>query len=223
MSFRFLDLALAGQGRVLFVTGEAGRGKTALIQEFVRLALEKEIALAVAGGNCNAYSGVGDPYLPFREILGLLTGDVEARLMAGGITQTQAQRLWNLKPYTIQTLLKTGPDLIDTVISGSDLVARTRAEASGGASRQIQLEEVVARKVAERGTARLFAQWNRHHERCGLLPGQGAALSGERIETAGEVNPGRLPSGSDRSRHGADPMVDRRACIRDLARLFAGA
>ncbi len=34
----FLDLALAGQGRVVFVTGEAGSGKTALIQEFSRVA-----------------------------------------------------------------------------------------------------------------------------------------------------------------------------------------
>jgi len=36
----YLDLALAGHGRVVFVTGEAGSGKTALIQEFTRRAQE---------------------------------------------------------------------------------------------------------------------------------------------------------------------------------------
>jgi hypothetical protein len=35
------------------------------------------IALPVATGNCNPYSGVGDPYLPFRGALGMLTGAVE--------------------------------------------------------------------------------------------------------------------------------------------------
>jgi len=34
-------------------------------------------------GECNAQTGIGDPYLPFREVLGLLTGDVEARLARG--------------------------------------------------------------------------------------------------------------------------------------------
>jgi hypothetical protein len=41
------------------------------------------MGLIVAGGNCNAYTGRGDPYLPFREILELLTGHVEARWAAG--------------------------------------------------------------------------------------------------------------------------------------------
>ncbi|NIP78802.1 MAG: hypothetical protein GWM90_06220, partial [Gemmatimonadetes bacterium] len=63
--------ALAGQGQVVFVTGGPGRGKTALMREFARRAMEVHPDLLVAGGNCNAYSGVGDPYLPFREVLGM--------------------------------------------------------------------------------------------------------------------------------------------------------
>jgi len=65
---RFLKLALAGQGRVAFVTGEAGSGKTTLVQEFARRAQDAHADLRVASGNCNAYTGIGDPYLPFREI-----------------------------------------------------------------------------------------------------------------------------------------------------------
>jgi hypothetical protein len=65
------ELALASNGRVVFIIGEAGSGKTTLIQEFTRRAQELHPDLIVASGNCNAYTGVGDPYLPFREILGL--------------------------------------------------------------------------------------------------------------------------------------------------------
>ncbi len=56
------------------------------MDEFARRAMEAHPDLLVATGNCNAYSGVGDPYLPFREVLAMLTGDVEARWAAGAIT-----------------------------------------------------------------------------------------------------------------------------------------
>ena len=52
----------------------------------------------VATGNCNAYTGLGDPYLPFLEILGLLTADVEARLAAGAIDPEQVRRLQQFFP-----------------------------------------------------------------------------------------------------------------------------
>jgi predicted Ser/Thr protein kinase len=90
----FLERALEGQGRVAFVTGGPGRGKTALLDAFARRAMEAHPELLVAGGTCNAYSGVGDAYLPFREVLSLLTGEVEARWAAGAIGREQARRLW---------------------------------------------------------------------------------------------------------------------------------
>ena len=74
-----LDEALIGRGKVVFVTGHAGSGKTALIQEFARRAQAAHPDLVSAGGHGNAHTGVGDPYLPFREMLGLLTGDVQAQ------------------------------------------------------------------------------------------------------------------------------------------------
>ena len=63
---RFLDRALAGQGQVAFVTGEAGSGKTALVTEFARRAQDAHPDVLVAIGNCNAQTGLGDPYLPFQ-------------------------------------------------------------------------------------------------------------------------------------------------------------
>ena len=82
----YLQAAVAGNGRVIFVTGEAGHGKTALLAEFAARAQAAQPELIVACGYCNAYAGLGDPYLPFRDVMDLLIGHVEALLAAGAIT-----------------------------------------------------------------------------------------------------------------------------------------
>ena len=75
----FLELALSNQGRVIFITGETGSGKTALIHEFTQRAQDAHADLIAARGNCNADTGIGVPYLPFREVLYMLTREVEFR------------------------------------------------------------------------------------------------------------------------------------------------
>mgnify|MGYP001072898135 CR=1 FL=1 len=75
------------------ITGGPGQGKTALLNEFARRSLDRHRSLLVARGNCSAYAGVGDPYLPFRNVLVMLTGDVEARWAARAITADHARRL----------------------------------------------------------------------------------------------------------------------------------
>ncbi len=120
----FLDEALAGHGQVVFVTGGPGRGKTALLAEFGRRAMGAHSDLLVASGNCNAYSGVGDPYLPFRDVMAMLTGDVEARWLAGAVSATQAHRLWNALPSAIQSLLYHGPHVTGPLVAGQALLSR---------------------------------------------------------------------------------------------------
>ena len=119
-----LDETLAGHGRVVFVTGGPGRGKTALLAEFGRRATEAHANLLVASGNCNAYSGVGDPYLPFREVMVVLTGDVEARWLAGTVTTTQARRVWDALPVAIQSLLRYGPSVTGPLVGEQALLSR---------------------------------------------------------------------------------------------------
>ncbi|NIN65157.1 MAG: AAA family ATPase, partial [Anaerolineae bacterium] len=104
----FLDRTLAGQSQVVFVTGEAGSGKTALVTEFARRAQDARTDLLVAIGNCNAQTGIGDPYLPFREVLGLLTGDVEAKLAQGAISKENAGRLRGFLRISGQALVEVG-------------------------------------------------------------------------------------------------------------------
>jgi predicted ATPase len=90
--------ALDGHGRVVFVTGEAGCGKTALLAEFAHRAQAARAELIVASGACNAFAGIGDPYLPFREVMGMLSGDMEAHWAAGLISREHARRLWQMLP-----------------------------------------------------------------------------------------------------------------------------
>jgi DNA-binding SARP family transcriptional activator len=165
-----LDLALAGQGQVAFVVGEAGSGKTALLQEFSRRAQRTHADLLVALGKGNAYTGAGDPYLPFRQALGLLTGDVEALWSAGVLDREYALRLWNTLPAAVQALVEAGPDLVDTLIPGHSLLERAAACAQwlGGvdAGWLAQLEDLLARKAAAPAAAgpqqqNLFEQYSR--------------------------------------------------------------
>ena len=46
----YLERSISGKGQVVFITGEAGSGKTALIQEFARQAQESHSDLIVATG-----------------------------------------------------------------------------------------------------------------------------------------------------------------------------
>ena len=149
----FLDAALAGRGKVVFITGEAGCGKTALIQEFARRAQTAHAGLVIAWGHGNAHTGIGDPYLPFREVLGLLTGDVEAWWAASAMTGEQARRLWHLLPLTVQALVRVGPDLVDLFVPGAPLAERARAitPRPAGSVWLTQLEKLVARKATVPG------------------------------------------------------------------------
>jgi DNA-binding SARP family transcriptional activator/Flp pilus assembly protein TadD len=140
----FLQGALVGEGRVVFVTGGPGRGKTALVEAFARHAMERHPDLLVASGNCNAYSGVGDPYLPFRDVLAMLSGDVEARWDAGTITRDHAQRLWEALPLVVRALLEHGPDLLDVLVPGEALLSRAMITEHAGAPSLTRLREQVS-------------------------------------------------------------------------------
>lgn len=142
----FLQATLGCQGRVVFVTGDAGQGKTAMLQEFARRAQVAHPDLIVAGGSGNAHIGPGDPYRPFREILGLLTGDVEASYASGMISQDHARRLWSLLPLAVQALLEAGPDLIDTLLPGPALLRRAVAFGPTGRDWLPRLEKLVKRQ-----------------------------------------------------------------------------
>jgi DNA-binding winged helix-turn-helix (wHTH) protein/tetratricopeptide (TPR) repeat protein len=73
---KLLGGAVAGRGRLVFVSGEPGQGKTSLSNEFLRRAGGTHPQLIMARGHCIEQYGSSEAYLPILEAFGvLLKGD----------------------------------------------------------------------------------------------------------------------------------------------------
>jgi tetratricopeptide (TPR) repeat protein len=72
-----LARALRGERQVVFVTGEPGAGKTALVEHFVADAARR-VALASTGGQCLEHVCAAEPYMPVLEAIGRLAKDSRA-------------------------------------------------------------------------------------------------------------------------------------------------
>ncbi|HSF83597.1 MAG TPA: AAA family ATPase, partial [Anaerolineales bacterium] len=119
----FLRNAVEGKGRVAFITGEAGSGKTALLQEFTRRSLAAHHQLLCSWGSCTACFGTGDPYQPFREIINILSGNYRLLASIFSVSQVHVQRLWNALPVVLQTLVARGPHLLPVLIDRNNLIS----------------------------------------------------------------------------------------------------
>jgi ABC-type oligopeptide transport system substrate-binding subunit/DNA-binding SARP family transcriptional activator len=125
-----LESARDGRGQVRFVIGGAGRGKTALVTNFARLAQEADPDLLIISGYCYGPAGFGDLYHPFRQALAQLSGDVTGRIGGTLVNREQARRLWAAMPLTVPALVTEAPDLVETFVPGSGL--RHRAATFAG-------------------------------------------------------------------------------------------
>ena len=67
----WLEQALNGQRQLVFVTGEPGIGKTALVEALLA-GIGEGGALRIGRGQCVEQHGAGEPYLPVLEALGRL-------------------------------------------------------------------------------------------------------------------------------------------------------
>ncbi len=106
-----LEAVLDGEGRIVFITGEAGQGKTSLMAEFASRSLAHIPELVVAASSCHALLGVSDPYLPFRELVAMLSGDWQRPWPGGEIPAALARRLLALAPQTAQAIAAHARDL----------------------------------------------------------------------------------------------------------------
>jgi predicted ATPase len=229
-----LAAVLLGKGRVLVVTGDAGSGKTALIQEFCRRAQETHPDLIVASGRCNAQTGAGDPYLPFIEIMGLLTGDVETKYAAGAISRDNGLRLWNLLPSAVKAVLENGTDLINIFTPGISLVSRASTSSSGWTDWLARLKKVVERKSSLPADltlqqSYLFEQYTRviqalsrekpllliledlqwvDEASANLLFHIGRQIKGCRVLVVGSFRPTEIAMGRDEKRHPIEPVLN---------------
>lgn len=228
-----LHAAAAGQLQVAFVLGEAGQGKSALLHAFARRAMDERPDLVVAGAACNAYTGAGDPFSPWRQLLGLLSGDVEAQTLAGDLAQAHARRLWQAMPAAAEAIAAASPDLLGAFIPGRSLLARVekavapatpwldelRRQVETRASRptdpnlaQSDLFEqytAVLRAMARRGPLLLLMD-DLHWADQGsinLLFHLSRRLAGVPVMILGAYRPTELASGRGGERHPLEPIV----------------
>ena len=138
---RALDLALKGHGQVVFITGEAGSGKTSLAWEFANQAMDLHKDLLTAAGRCNAITGFEDSYLPFREIVQMFVGTQEID-PAHNFVAEHLRRLTEAFPDIIKSLIAFGPELIGSFIPKESLAQRIETFGPGKHAWKTEFEQI---------------------------------------------------------------------------------
>jgi predicted ATPase/DNA-binding SARP family transcriptional activator len=119
-----LQEAVEGNGSVIFITGEAGQGKTSLMAEFAYRAQSAYPELVVAAGACQALLGIADPYLPFRDLIAMLNGDWQRPWLSGEMPAIHFRRLQAIIPHTKQAMNAYAPDLAGILLPASTIAGR---------------------------------------------------------------------------------------------------
>ncbi len=153
-----MERVLLGHGHVLFVTGEAGIGKTALLREFSWRSLERNKALLVILGSCNAQPDIAGAYLPFIEAFHMLTGDIQSQWINGAISNEHVRRLRVIAPEVIKVILEVSPALLTNLVSASELAAFSRMDKDRHTLLQLDHLSDPAYKKGQVSQAGLFEQ-----------------------------------------------------------------
>lgn len=149
-----LDAVLSGQGKVIFVVGEGGSGKSTLIGEFISKVLRNRDDVLVAAGQCDAQFGLGVSFQPFCEILRTFGDDpikgARLHLMCPGRISSEeyGKRMSAAMPAFIQALVEEGPNLIGVLLSGASLASRVKSIANLDSDLQKQFDEILTHQEA---------------------------------------------------------------------------
>ena len=120
---RRLESALAGEGGVVFVTGDTGAGKSFLVRRFLVDAALRAPEARVIEGDCSEQYGAGEPYQPFVEAL--------RDLVAGGDKPARARfrdMARQLAPYWLAALPVAGDLVAATLATAVELKQSPRGD-----------------------------------------------------------------------------------------------
>lgn len=77
-----LENTISGAGRIVFISGEAGLGKTSLASQFVEKTTQRGNGIVCLSGHCVEQYGASEAYLPFLNAFGkLLNGPAKSSVM----------------------------------------------------------------------------------------------------------------------------------------------
>lgn len=112
-----LEAALGGAGRAIFLSAEAGAGKSTLVDHFLGRIAEEHPDVRVLRAGCSEQYGGGEPYQPFVEAFRVLVaGDAEADRPRG--FREIAKKI---APYWIAAIPVAGEFLAASVQTASEL------------------------------------------------------------------------------------------------------
>ena len=100
-----------------FIAGEAGSGKTALLEGFQLESKRFPGEIIFVTGECNAQTGQIDPYLPFKTI-------IQSFINWINVTENNQDRGRKFARLAAQTILELAPDLIGNFFPGGMLLAK---------------------------------------------------------------------------------------------------
>jgi len=144
----FLKKAAGGQLQVAFIAGEAGAGKSFLVERFIQDEEERDTSIIAAMGECNAHTGSGDPYLPFRQVLTSLTTEPDEKKSADEAAKLKrTARLKEFVRVSSHTLIKVGPDLVGIFVPAAGLLTRIATEAALSSDIADKLSEQIGKKA----------------------------------------------------------------------------
>jgi predicted ATPase/DNA-binding winged helix-turn-helix (wHTH) protein len=188
-----LNRAAAGQRSIVWISGEPGIGKTALVEQFLAHTQARPRAIDVAHGHCVEHQGGCEPYLPLLDAL--------ARLARGPRGANWVQALQMLAPAWLQQL----------PLPRSDAERARLMVASFGATRERMARELAA--VLEAGTRdRTLVLWLEDLHWCDTSTAYLLALLARRVEAARLMIVGTL-----RRAEVASPEHPLRAVLPELA------
>jgi predicted ATPase len=129
--------ACQGQRQIVWVTGEAGMGKTAVVEAFCST-FKATSAVWLATGQCVEHYGVAEPYLPVLEALGQLCRETDGQRLVTLLQQHAptwlAQMPWLLTPehreqlrhelhgMTRERMVREFADVVDALTAETPMV-----------------------------------------------------------------------------------------------------
>jgi DNA-binding SARP family transcriptional activator/tetratricopeptide (TPR) repeat protein len=119
-----LRVALSGTTQVVFVSGDAGSGKTVLLEAFAASAMAQYLDLLVAGARTSP-GGDLDPFAPLRKLTEMLCGDLSNAVAWRLADDEQVARLQRATGLVQSSLAEYGPALVETLVSAASLIRRS--------------------------------------------------------------------------------------------------